>query len=136
MSESISILVVDDNPSMADTLADILGVKGFEVHSAYSGAEALETLRDYPFDILLTDVRMPDMNGVELYRATRQTHPHLITVLMTAYAADDIIQQGMAEGIKTVLTKPLEVNFMIHLFSAYKKELLESLTDRLQDHDG
>ena len=134
MSESTSILIVDDNPSMADTLADILGVKGFEVHSAYSGAEALEILREHPVDILLTDVRMPDMNGVELYRATRQTHPHLITVLMTAYAADDIIQQGMAEGIKTVLTKPLEVNFLIHLFSAYKKELLESQTDRLQDH--
>ena len=121
MSESISILIVDDNPSMADTLADILGVKGFEVHSAYSGAEALETLRDYPFDILLTDVRMPDMNGVELYRATRQTHPHLITVLMTAYAADDIIRQGMAEGIKTVLNKPVDIVVLLNLFSAYKR---------------
>lgn len=119
-----------------DTLADILDVKGFEVHTAYSGAEAQDILQDHPFDILLTDVRMPEMNGVELYRATRKNHPHLITVLMTAYAADDIIQQGMAEGIKTVLTKPLEVNFLIHLFSAYKKELLESLTDRLLDHEG
>ena len=121
MSGSISVLVVYDNPSMADTLADILDVKGFEVQSAYSGAEALEILRDQPVNILLTDVRMPDMNGVELYRATRKTQPNLITLLMTAYAADDIIRQGMAEGIKTVLNKPVDIVVLLNLFSAYKR---------------
>ncbi len=121
MSESLAILVVDDNPSMAKTLADILDVKGFVVHAAYSGTEALEILRNQPVDILLTDVRMPDMNGVALYREARKTHPKLITVLMTAYAADDIIQQGMAEGIKTVLNKPLDIDFLLSLFSAYKR---------------
>jgi len=121
MSGSISILVVDDSPFMVSTLADILEVKGFEVHSAYSGAEALEILRNHPVDILLTDVRMPDMHGVELYRATRKTHPNLITLLMTAYAADDIIQQGMAEGIKTVLQKPVHFDALLVLLSAYKR---------------
>jgi AmiR/NasT family two-component response regulator len=53
---------------------------------------------------------------------------------MTAYSADELIQQGMAEGVKTVLTKPLEINFMLHLFLAYKKELMESQTDRFQNH--
>ena len=121
MSESLSVLVVDDNPFMVSTLADILEVKGFEVHAAYSGAEALEILRDHPVDILLTDVRMPDMNGVELYRAIKKTHPDLISLLMTAYAADDIIQQGLAEGIKTVLEKPVDIIFLLNLFSAYKR---------------
>ena len=121
MSESLSVLVVDDNPFMVSTLADILEVKGFEVHSAYSGAEALEILRNHPVDILLTDVRMPDMHGVELYRATRKTHPNLITLLMTAYAADDIIQQGMAEGIKTVLQKPVDFDILLAILSAYKR---------------
>ena len=121
MSKSLSILVVDDNPSMASILADILDVKGFEVHAAYSGAEALETLRDHPVDVMLTDVRMPDMNGVVLYRETRKPYPNLTTVLMTAYAADDIIQQGLAEGIKTVLSKPVNIDFLLALFSAYKR---------------
>ena len=121
MSDSISILVVDDDPSMADSLADILEIKGFGVHTAYSGAEALEILRDQPVDILLTDVRMPDMNGVELYRKTRRNFPDLITILMTAYSADDIIQQGMQEGIKTVLNKPVDMDFLLSLFSAYKR---------------
>ena len=106
MSEAISILVVDDNLAMADTLADILEAKGFTVHAAASGAEALEILRERPVDILLTDVKMPEMDGLELFRETRSLYPKLITIFMTAYAADDLIQQGMAEGVNTVLTKP------------------------------
>jgi CheY-like chemotaxis protein len=118
MSKSTSILVVDDNPSMVKTLVDILKVKSYEVYAAYSGAEALKILRTQRVNILLTDVRMPDMDGVALYRETRKKHPNMITFLMTAYAADDIIQQGMAEGIKTVLTKPLDINLLLSLFSA------------------
>jgi CheY-like chemotaxis protein len=124
--KATSILVVDDNPSMAKTLADIMSIKGFEVYAAYSGMEALAILQNQPVDILLTDVVMPDMNGVELYRATRKTFPKLTTILMTAYAADDIIHQGLAEGIKTVLTKPLDIDFMLVLFSAYKKLIAEN----------
>jgi DNA-binding NtrC family response regulator len=118
MSSSTAILVVDDNPSIAISLADILIVKGFQVYAANSGAEALHILGIHQVDILITDVRMPDMNGVALYRQTRKTHPRLITFLMTAYAADDIIQQGMKEGIKTVLCKPLDINFLITLVNA------------------
>jgi len=106
---------------MASTLADILDVKGYNVHSAFSGAEALQVLRDHPVDVMLTDVRMPDMNGVALYRETRKTHPKLTTLLMTAYAADDIIQKGMSEGIKTVLNKPVNIDLLLSLFSVYKR---------------
>jgi CheY-like chemotaxis protein len=117
MSESLFVLVVDDSPSMATTLVDILNIKGFEVYAAQSGAEALEILREHAMDILLTDVIMPDMNGVELYREARKIRPNLTTILMTAYAADDIIRQGMAEGIRTVLNKPLNIDFLLTLLS-------------------
>ena len=116
-----SVLIVDDNPSMASALADILVIKGFETYLVASGAAALQVLQDHPVDILLTDVIMPEMNGLELYRKTRQAYPQLITILMTAYAADELIQQGMAEGIKTVLTKPIDIDFLILLLSTYRK---------------
>ena len=119
----VSVLIVDDNAAMTRSLADILEVKGFVVHAANTGADALQILRDNPVDILLTDVKMPDMNGVSLYRLTRTTHPTLTTILMTAYAADDLIQQGLSEGIKAVLTKPLDVDFLLQLFSAIKRNL-------------
>ena len=124
MSETIRILVVDDNLAMADTLVDILDAKGFVVHAAAGGAEALKILQKQPIDILLTDVKMPEMNGLELYRETRKLYPNLITIFMTAYAADDLIQQGMAEGIKTVLDKPVDINFMVTLLSAHRRIIL------------
>ena len=113
-----SILIVDDNPFLASALADILVLKGFETHVVSSGAAALQILHDYPVDVLLTDIIMPEMDGMALYR---QTRPKLITILMTAYAADELIQQGMAEGIKTVLTKPIDIDFLILLLSTYEK---------------
>jgi CheY-like chemotaxis protein len=121
MNNPTTILVVDDNPPMAKTLSDILTIKGYEVHTAYSGAEALEILRKHEIHILLTDVIMPDMDGVALYRQTRKTHPQLVTFLMTAYAADEIIQQGIAEGIKTVLTKPVDINLFLNLVMAVEQ---------------
>ena len=121
MSDQTTILVVDDNPSMAITLSDILTLKGYAVHIAYSGAKALEILERHEVHILLTDVIMPDMDGVALYRQARKTHPRLITFLMTAYAADEIIHQGIAEGIKTVLTKPVDINLFLNLVKAVEQ---------------
>ena len=125
MSETIRILVVDDNPAMAETLADILEMKGFSVHAAVSGVEALEILRKQPIDILLTDVKIPGMNGLELYRETRKAYPKLVTIFMTAYTADELIRQGMAEGVKTILDKPVDIGFLLALFSAEKRIINE-----------
>ena len=121
MSNQTAILVVDDNPPMAKTLSDILTLKGYAVYTAFSGTEALEILGHHEVHILLTDVIMPDMNGVTLYRQTRVANPHLVTFLMTAYAADEIIQQGIAEGIKTVLTKPVDINLFLNLVAAVEQ---------------
>ncbi len=118
MNKQTDILVVDDNPAMAETLADILHAKGYQIHTAFSGEEALRILERERIDIMLTDVRMPDMNGVELYRRSRDAQPSMRTFLMTAYSADDVIQQGLNEGIKTVLTKPLDMNLLLTLIDA------------------
>jgi len=126
MSDIIKILIVDDNPAIADTLADILEVKGFTVHAAATGAEALQILKEAPVDILLTDVKMPGMNGLELYRETRKLYPRLITIFMTAYSADELIQQGMAEGVKTILDKPLDMDFLVALLSAHGRIIAEA----------
>jgi CheY-like chemotaxis protein len=126
MSTPLSILVVDDNLSLARSLKDILEVKGYTVHVANSGAEALKILDAHPVDILLTDVIMEGMNGLELYLAAREAHPRLVTFLMTAYAADDLIQQGMRAGIRTVLNKPLDIDLVLMLFSAHARLFAES----------
>jgi CheY-like chemotaxis protein len=126
MSNSVSILVVDDRLSMAESLRDVLELKDFIAYSACSGKEALEILREHPVDVMLTDVIMPGMNGLELYRETKKTYPTITTIFMTAYAADALIEQGMAEGIRIVLSKPLDINFLLVLVAAKKKIISEN----------
>lgn len=106
---------------MAISLADVLKLKGFTVQTASSGKKALAILKEYPVDVLITDVIMPEMNGLELYRATREAYPRLTTWFMTAYAADDLIQQGLKEGIKTVMNKPLDMDLLILFLNATSK---------------
>jgi two-component system, response regulator YesN len=121
MNDTVSVLIVDDHPSMALSLADVLEAKGFIVHAASSGAEALVILQEHPVDILLTDVIMPEMNGVALYREAKKIKPRLTTFLMTAYSADALIEQGMKEGIKTVLNKPLDIELLIMMLKVAGK---------------
>ena len=121
MSEPFSILVVDDNPPSVETLAAVLDARGFIVHTATSGTKALEILRDYQVDILLADVKMPDMNGVELFRETKKIRPAITAILMTGYSANEVVQQGLAEGVKAILDKPLDISFLLLLFSTIKR---------------
>jgi CheY-like chemotaxis protein len=123
MSIRMCILIVDDIPEMARTLADVLELQGYEVYAVSSGVEALKVLQAHPVDILLTDVKMPGMNGVELYMETQKIHPNLYTIFMTAYAVDDLIKRGLFLGIKTVLTKPLNMNLVLTMFESIYKIL-------------
>ena len=122
MSDKFRILIVDDDQRMARTLKDILEVKGYETDVAHSGPEALEKVAETHFDCLITDIKMPEVNGVELYRAVKERHPDLPVVLMTAYSHDKLVKDGLEEGAIAVLTKPLDINALISFFSTLRKE--------------
>jgi CheY-like chemotaxis protein len=124
MDKKLSVLIVDDNPSAAISLADVLKVKGFATYAASSGKQALTILEEQPVDLLLTDVIMPEMNGLELYQLTREKHPRVNTWFMTAYAADELIQQGIQEGIKIVLNKPLDMDLLFSFLNAFSKNVI------------
>ena len=125
MKKSLSVLLVDDNPSMAMALSDVLELKGFEVHQADSAKKALSLLQAHPVDIMITDVIMTEMNGLELYRETKKSYPRLITMFMTAYAAEDLIQLGLREGIKTVFNKPVNMDLLILFLKAIEESQTE-----------
>jgi len=121
-NDPLRILVVDDDHRMARTLVDILKLSGFAAEAAYSGQEALEKVKVNPYHIVLTDVKMPLMNGVELNHAIRALDPDLPVVLMTAYANDDLITTGLEEGAIAALTKPLNLDMLLSFFSSIRKE--------------
>ncbi|MEM8996031.1 MAG: response regulator [Acidobacteriota bacterium] len=101
------ILVVDDDALVRLTVGDILEAAGYESHSVPSGDLALEALSSRPFELVLTDVSMEGMSGLELVRHMGSDHPDVLAVVMTGYASKDIAIQALRAGAHDLLEKPL-----------------------------
>jgi len=122
LSRALHVLIVDDDPHMADTLADILDMSGYQIRAVHSAAEALKSIRANPPDCIITDVRMPGMSGFELHAEIRKLGLDIPVVLMTAYAADEAIEDGLNAGVIGVLTKPLDIQALLDFLVFLGKE--------------
>lgn len=129
MNPKLRILIVDDDQRMTRTLADILNLAGHEAIQSASGQQALELIRAHAFDCVLTDVRMPGMDGVEFHHQIRQFQPGLPVVLMTAYASDEIIHRGLEEGAVGVFDKPLDISQLLSFFASLVKHRTIAIVD-------
>jgi CheY-like chemotaxis protein len=101
------VLVVDDDVSVRDSVSEILRADGAVVTAVGNGREAIERLRRERFDVVLSDVVMPEMDGYELFQAARREAPDTPIVLMTAfyYDQDHVIKRSRMEGLDGVLFK-------------------------------
>lgn len=112
----LRVLVVDDNRQLAENLAELLSDEGCSVCTAFSAEEALRAAADAHFDLVLTDIRMPGMNGVELVRLLAQREPTATYLLMTAYTSDQVLSAASHLGVvRAVLAKPLAVERLLEL---------------------
>jgi len=112
----LRVLVVDDNRQLAENLAELLSDEGCSVRTAFSAEEALRAAADAHFDLVLTDIRMPGMNGVELVRRLAQREPTATYLLMTAYTSDQVLSAASHLGVvRAVLAKPLAVERLLEL---------------------
>ena len=105
--DGVRVLVVDDDLGICRTLKEIFEAEGCCVETACDGAEALRCIEARRFDIVLTDVVMPNMDGYELYSAVRERHPELPVLMMTAfhYDKDHIIKRSRMQGLEGVIFK-------------------------------
>ena len=115
MNQRLSILVVDDHPTMQSTLKDILEIEGYEVNTANSGLEAIDICQQQDFDVILMDVRMPDLNGVETYRRIKDFSKGARVIMMSAYSVDELKREALKEGVIAFLQKPLDVDMVLKL---------------------
>jgi diguanylate cyclase (GGDEF)-like protein len=104
-----SMLIVDDNALVRDTLFRLVETLGFSVEAVSSGPEALEAMERTPYTFLLTDMKMPEMDGMDLIREARRSHPDLSIISMTGYSEGyryvDVINAGASDFIK----KPFDI---------------------------
>jgi two-component system response regulator HydG len=129
----IRVLVADDEPSARSGMASLLKDEGFEVVLAEDGPSALARFQETGPDILVTDLRMPGMDGIELMRRVRELDQDVIAVLVTAYADVETAVRAMQEGAEHYLTKPIQLDeLLLVIHRALERRKLKTETTELR----
>ncbi len=143
-----TILLVDDNKEFIDNIKDLLEDEDYDVFTAHSGEEACSLAEKKLFDLVLMDIKMPGMDGVECFLQMKKKDPDIKVVLFTAYALEELIQKARDNGVIEVFKKPLDLNLLIQTIKEAKKRttdgcvliadddqaLCENLYDVLTEH--
>lgn len=132
MTSSPCVLVVDDDPSLRLTLAANLELAGFEVHEAANASEALELVARKHFDAILSDIRMPGLDGVELFQRVRAARPELPVVLMTAFTDEPQVRRALDNGVFTILAKPFDVEAALRTLHRAARRPVVVIVDDLE----
>jgi CheY-like chemotaxis protein len=122
-------LLVDDNVAFAENLAEILRDSGAEAQVATHGQRALELAATQRFDALVTDMRMPLMNGARLVHEIRQLDPGLPAIVVTAYTGENDLQAAREEGLLAVLPKPAPIERLMELLGHARRDALVALVE-------
>jgi len=109
-SKAKKILVVDDQAGIRLTLKGILSKKGYEVMVAPDGPTAIEIAKNTQFQVILMDIKMPGMSGVETFIKIKDINPQAVVIMMTGFALEEDIQRAIQQGAYTVIHKPFELD--------------------------
>ena len=123
MAAKARVLVVDDNPEMARMIADALNDAGHDGIAASSGTHALEQLQAGGIDALVTDLRMPDVDGMQLLAASKRLLPERPVLVMTAYSAVDTAVESIRRGASHYVTKPFKLDELLLFLARSLEEL-------------
>ena len=110
-----TILVVEDKESMAQMLKDTLESEGYEVISAKTGTEGLKYLRESGIDLVLTDLKLPEKDGIEILRTSKEENQLMPVIVMTAFGSVETAVQAMKEGAFDFITKPFDIDHLLML---------------------
>lgn len=109
------ILIVDDERDLVEYLADELGLAGFQTGSAFNGVEAVLKILDGGWDVLLMDIRMPKLDGVNALRIIRRIAPGLIVIMFTGQAGQGDMSEASSLGAFTCLLKPVSIDQLLNV---------------------
>jgi CheY-like chemotaxis protein len=109
------LLIVDDEVDACRNLSDILSDLGYRVDVAFDGPGALDLVRQHHYDVALLDLKMPGMNGVELYKRIKAMSAGTVAIVVTAFATSGIAQEALDAGAAEVVAKPVDLQRLIRL---------------------
>ena len=109
----LKLLFVDDEEELVSAVVERLELRGIRGVGVVSGEEALQRLREEPFDVVLLDVKMPGLNGLDVLRAIRRRHPGTKVILMTGHGSAEDVELGRRLGASACLQKPVELEALL-----------------------
>lgn len=113
--QGIKILIADDEVEFASTLVTRLQLRKFQASMVNSGGEALEAVEKERPDVLLLDLKMPDLDGLEVLAQLREKHPSLKVIILTGHGSFDAGREGMELGAYDYIMKPVDLNRLIEI---------------------
>jgi DNA-binding NtrC family response regulator len=114
----LRILLVDDEEELVYTLADRLEFRGYHAVAVLNGPEAIKKANESEFDVAVIDVKMPEINGIEVMKMIKRLHPQMKVILMTGHGSPEEGEQGMAEGAYDYMVKPINLDILISKIKA------------------
>lgn len=112
-SQNISVLIADDEVEFASTLQARLNLRKYQASVANSGEAALAALTANPPDVLVLDLKMPDLDGLEVLAKVKETHPHVQVIILTGHGSFEAGKEGMELGAFDYIMKPVDLNLLI-----------------------
>lgn len=112
--DNLSVMIVDDEEDFLETLVKRLEKRDVKVIGAKSGEEALELLQDNPVEVVVLDVKMPGMDGIEALREIKRRHPLVEVILLTGHASTEVAIKGMELGAFDYLMKPIGMDELLY----------------------
>ncbi|MBI4720748.1 MAG: response regulator [Chitinivibrionia bacterium] len=110
------ILVVDDEIEFVTTLVERLELRSIEAEGVTRGSEALQRIAEKPFDIVLLDVKMPGIGGMEVIRKIKQEHPEMHVILLTGHGSAEAVEEARLAGAFEFLMKPVNIDELLRIF--------------------
>ena len=121
--EPLRVLIVDDEAELVSALEERLNLRGFQASGVTTGAEALSLLGETPFDVVLLDLKMPGLGGLEVIRRIKEVQPDLQVILLTGWGSEEDAEKGKALGAYDYLMKPVRISDLVRvLLSACDRE--------------
>jgi DNA-binding NtrC family response regulator len=112
-SGRIKLLLVDDEVGFVEVLAKRIARRSMDVTTAFSGVAAIQTLRQHDFDVAVLDLKMEDMNGIEVLKVFKKMLPTMPVIILTGHGSEQSARDGLKEGAFDYLTKPYELQDLI-----------------------
>jgi len=113
VSPSIRLLLVDDEVGFVEVLSKRISRRGIDVTAAFSGSEAIQTLRRQDFDVAVLDLKMEDMDGIEVLKIFKKMDPNMPVIMLTGHGSERSALEGIKFGAFDYLTKPYELDDLI-----------------------